>query len=465
MLAAAVATWLLTFAHDYPQFLLAALGVGIAGGSFAVGIAYVSRWYPTEKQGTALGIFGAGNVGAAVTKFCRALRHGRLRLADGRAGLGRRASPSWAIVFWFTTKDDPELSRAPRAAASKPRSAWLELEPLKNVQVWRFSLYYFFVFGAFVALALWLPRYLIGVYGLDIKTAGMIGAAYLGPGQPVPRLWRRSVRPLRRAPRHVLDVRRRRSLHASSSPIRRPTTSCRASTARSHFHLETGLVAFTVIVFVLGFFMSLGKAAVYKHIPVYYPKQCRLGRRPRRHDRRPRRLCAADRLRRAQRPHRRVDRAASCCCSLLVGGRAGLDACRDPAHGARASPAALCEAAASFPEMQAIHEAKHVGALSGRSARGLAAGGRGVLGQRRAARSPGAICGSRSRRCCCPSRSGWCGRWSSPSCRRSASSSPPTSCSGWRRCPASRARRCASSTPSWCRSSAGGCGPRFRPGR
>ena len=48
---------------------MAALGVGMAGGSFAVGIAYVSRWYETGKQGTALGIFGAGNVGAAVTKF------------------------------------------------------------------------------------------------------------------------------------------------------------------------------------------------------------------------------------------------------------------------------------------------------------------------------------------------------------------------------------------------------------
>jgi NNP family nitrate/nitrite transporter-like MFS transporter len=69
MLSAAVATWLLTFAYDYPTFLLAALGIGIAGGSFAVGIAYVSKWYPRETQGTALGIFGAGNVGAAVTKF------------------------------------------------------------------------------------------------------------------------------------------------------------------------------------------------------------------------------------------------------------------------------------------------------------------------------------------------------------------------------------------------------------
>src|SRR6188472_2601706 len=63
MIAAAVATRLLTYAYDYPTFLLAALGVGIAGGSFSVGIAYVSRWYEADKQGTALGIFGAGNVG------------------------------------------------------------------------------------------------------------------------------------------------------------------------------------------------------------------------------------------------------------------------------------------------------------------------------------------------------------------------------------------------------------------
>ena len=70
MIASAVATWLVTLAHSYEAFLLAALGVGIAGGGFAVGIAYVSRWYPKERQGTALGIFGMGNVGAAVTKFC-----------------------------------------------------------------------------------------------------------------------------------------------------------------------------------------------------------------------------------------------------------------------------------------------------------------------------------------------------------------------------------------------------------
>ena len=148
------------------------------------------------------------------------------------------------------------MLRERRARGEKPTSAWLELEPLKNIQVWRFSLYYFFVFGAFVALALWLPRYLIGVYGLDITTAGMIGGDVLVPGQRVPRLWRPSVRPLRRAARDVLDVPRlgRLHLHAvlSADRLRRAA----ASTARSPSTWRWALVPFTVTVFVLGFFMA-----------------------------------------------------------------------------------------------------------------------------------------------------------------------------------------------------------------
>jgi MFS transporter, NNP family, nitrate/nitrite transporter len=91
---------------------------------------------PTEKQGTALGIFGAGNVGAAVTKFLAPfvlVAYGwhavALVWAAGIAIMG--------LLFWFFTDDDPILV-ARRARGEKPRSAWLELEPLKNVQVWRF---------------------------------------------------------------------------------------------------------------------------------------------------------------------------------------------------------------------------------------------------------------------------------------------------------------------------------------
>ena len=179
MLAAAVATFLLSYANTYEMMLVAALGAGLAGGSFAVGIAYVSRWYPSHEQGSALGIFGVGNVGAAVTKFVAPF----VMVAFGWktvAEVWAAALVVIAIIFWFTTKDDPAVVQR-RKEGRKARSTLMEIEPLKNIQVWRFSLYYFFAFGAFVALALWLPRYLVGVYGLDIKTAGMLAAAYSIP--------------------------------------------------------------------------------------------------------------------------------------------------------------------------------------------------------------------------------------------------------------------------------------------
>jgi len=268
MLAAAVATWLLTFAYDYPTFLLAALGVGIAGGSFAVGISYVSRWYGPEKQGTALGIFGAGNVGAAVTKFVAPfvmVAYGWKAVAD----IWAIALVITAVLFWLTTKDDPQLA-ARRKSGAKPEPMSAMLEPLRNIQVWRFSLYYFFVFGGFVALALWLPRFLIGVYGLDITTAGMIGAAYSVPAS------------LFRVYGGVLSDKygARRVMYwtfgvavATCFVLAYPPTQyvVKGITGPIAFTLEMGLVPFTVVAFVLGFFMSLGKAAVYKHIPVYYP--------------------------------------------------------------------------------------------------------------------------------------------------------------------------------------------------
>ncbi len=142
-------------------------------------MAYVSKWFPKEKQGTALGIFGAGNVGAAVTKFAAPVIMVAYGWKDGGAGLGGRARRDRGH-FLPDDQGRPRSGPPPRDwSEAEPLSAMME--PLKNIQVWRFSLYYFFVFGAFVALALWLPRYLMGVYNLDIATAGMIGAAYSIP--------------------------------------------------------------------------------------------------------------------------------------------------------------------------------------------------------------------------------------------------------------------------------------------
>ncbi|MBY5888131.1 nitrate/nitrite transporter [Rhizobium ruizarguesonis] len=263
MLAAALATFLLSYAQTYTQMLIAGLGVGLAGGSFAVGVAYVSPFFPAEKQGTALGIFGAGNVGAAVTKFAAPF----VLIAWGWqavAEIWAVCLALMAIVFWFTTTDDPAFRlRRERRAASK--SFAQEFAPLQNVQVWRFSLYYFFAFGGFVALSLWLPRYLVGVYGFNLETAGMVAAAYSIPGS------------IFRAFGGVLsDKKGARSVMYTMLAVSAVATLILSLPAASGSGTGPAFgitpVIFIVVIFVLGFFMSLGKAAVYKHIPAYYPE-------------------------------------------------------------------------------------------------------------------------------------------------------------------------------------------------
>lgn len=268
MLSAAAATWFLTTMSTYEGYLFAALLVGIAGGSFAVGIAYVSKWFPKEKQGTVLGIFGAGNVGAAVTKLLAPM----VMVAYGWhtvAQVWATVLAMTAVVFFLMTKDDPEHA-ARRVSGVKPIPFRKQLEPLKNLQVWRFSLYYFFVFGAFVALALWLPHYLVGAYGLDIKTAGLIAACYSIPASlfRIVGGWLSDKIGARRVMYWTFGV-----AAICTFLLSYPTTTYVVTGVKGpiEFTLAMGVVPFMVLVFVLGFFMSLGKAAVYKHVPVYYP--------------------------------------------------------------------------------------------------------------------------------------------------------------------------------------------------
>jgi NNP family nitrate/nitrite transporter-like MFS transporter len=268
MILAALATWALTFADTYIMYLVAALGVGLAGGSFIIGVAYVSRWYDAGHQGTALGIFGAGNIGAAVTKFVAPF----VMVAYGWQGVANVWAAALAlmgVIFFVFAKDDPALVERRRTGAKAPGFAQ-QFAPLKNLQVWRFSLYYFFVFGAFVALALWLPHYLIDVYKVDVRTAGMAAASFS-----------LSASLFRAYGGHLSDKFGARSvmywtfgfsmlfLFMLSYP---PTDYViQGKDGVIAFSTSMGLWPFIATLFALGFFMSLGKAAVFKHIPVYYP--------------------------------------------------------------------------------------------------------------------------------------------------------------------------------------------------
>lgn len=178
LIAIAVPMYLVSFCakDSFWQFVIAGLGFGFAGTSFAVGIAYTSVWFPQNRQGTALGIFGAGNAGAALTSL--GAPHLLRWLTDSGENVeGWRTLPKlyaamlvlMGIVFFATT-----TNRLPPGSAQKDMKQ--RLAPLKNIRVWRFGLYYFFVFGGFVALAQWLVPYYVNAYTMTVAAAGALAA-------------------------------------------------------------------------------------------------------------------------------------------------------------------------------------------------------------------------------------------------------------------------------------------------
>lgn len=180
MIIAAIPTFLLSYVNSFWGFALCSFGFGIIGSGFAVGIAYTSVWFPKNKQGLALGILGAGNAGAALTTlFAPTLLN---NLTNNGSNLEAwRTMPmiysavlvSMSVVFFLLTKNKkPEVSNKTLKGL---------LQPLKSIRVWRFGLYYFLVFGCFVAFSQWLIPYLVSVYFLPLVTAGIVASLFSFP--------------------------------------------------------------------------------------------------------------------------------------------------------------------------------------------------------------------------------------------------------------------------------------------
>jgi NNP family nitrate/nitrite transporter-like MFS transporter len=180
MLVSAIPMFLLSRANSYNEYMLYSLGFGLTGASFAVGIAFTSVWFSKERQGTALGIFGAGNAGAAITALGAPILIARLTNQGTNIDNWRQlpviysaALVVMAVVFFvFTTNRKPTMG---------PRSVIQRLRPLKQVRVWRFGIYYFLVFGGFVALSQWLIPYYVNVYLMTLVMAGLLTAVFSLP--------------------------------------------------------------------------------------------------------------------------------------------------------------------------------------------------------------------------------------------------------------------------------------------
>ncbi len=267
MILVAVATYGMAFADQFWQYLVIGLCVGLAGGSFAIGIAYTSAWFPKEKQGTAMGIFGAGNAGAAVTNLVAPL----IVVAMGWRAVPEIYSVSMlvmAVIFWFLTYPDPKQEE--RKRQGKHLSLADQLAPLTQARVWRYGLAYYFVFGGFVALALWLPKYYVSEYGLGLKEAAFITMFFTLPSGVIRALggWVSDKWGGDTTTWWVFWISIVCLFFLSYPPT---TLTIHGIDGDVNLTLAVGITLFTVLVFIVGIAQGIGKASVYRSLADYYP--------------------------------------------------------------------------------------------------------------------------------------------------------------------------------------------------
>lgn len=260
----AIPAYLVSRAGSYEELLLYAFLVGFTGNYFSVGIAWNSAWFGKERQGLALGIFGAGNVGASVTKFIGPAIIAAIPVAGYFGGLipgGWRFVPflyavllvTMGIATWLIVPKEDKIPGNSRRFAEMIRPVKGNLS--QEIRAWRFSLYYVVMFGAYVALSSWLPKYYVDVFGLPLYEAALLTALFIFPAS------------LLRPVGGWLSDRfgARRVMYWSFAIILVSSGILMSFSAISVWF-------FTLFVFSIGIGMGFGKAAVYKHIPVYFPQ-------------------------------------------------------------------------------------------------------------------------------------------------------------------------------------------------
>ncbi|WP_194776199.1 MFS transporter [Pararhodonellum marinum] len=180
MLISAVFFYSLSFATGFTSFALISLGCGLTGASFAIGVGYVSAFYPSNWQGRALGILGAGTGGAALTTLIAPYLLNVLT-DEGLNPEGWRELPKiYAYVLLVTTALFAVFGKS-KTVVKESKSLASILAPIKHGKVWRLGLYYFLVFGCYVALAQWLVPYFMNVYGVTLVMAGFLASAFSLP--------------------------------------------------------------------------------------------------------------------------------------------------------------------------------------------------------------------------------------------------------------------------------------------
>ena len=252
------AIYLMSYATDYWHFLTIGLFVGLAGGSFSVGTPYVARWFPRKEQGFAMGIYGAGNSGAAVNKFIAPA----LLVAFGWTIVPQVYATVMffaALLFWFFSYGDPSH------LVTKDVNFVDQIKLLKDPKVLKYCQYYSIVFGGYVALSLWMVQYYVGEFGLEIRSAALLAACFSLPGGVLRAVggWLSDQWGAHSVTWWVLWV-----SWVCLFLLSYPQTDLTVATISGpkSFHLGLNVYMFTTLMFILGVAFAFGKASVFKYI-------------------------------------------------------------------------------------------------------------------------------------------------------------------------------------------------------
>jgi len=257
------AIWMMSYATAYWHFLVIGLFVGMAGGSFSVGTPYVARWFPRNQQGFAMGIYGAGNSGAAVNKFVAPA----LVVAFGWTMVPQVYAVIMAVtlvLFWSFSHSDP-AHHVPSTVKFRD-----QLKALKDLRVLKYCQFYSIVFGGYVALSLWMVQYYVGEFGLDIRTAALLAACFSLPGGVLRAVggWMSDKWGAHSVTWWVMWV-----SWVCLFLLSYPQTDLTITTTSGpmSFHIGLNIYTFSVLMFILGIAFAFGKASVFKYISDEYP--------------------------------------------------------------------------------------------------------------------------------------------------------------------------------------------------
>jgi NNP family nitrate/nitrite transporter-like MFS transporter len=263
MLATVIPIWLIAYATQFWQFIALGLLVGLAGACFSIGTPYVARWFPKDSQGFAMGIFGAGNSGAALTKFVAPVlivSFGTWMIVPKVYAIAMLIT---AVLFWVTSATNPAHR------IENPPTFSSQLRVMKDRRAWRYSQYYSVVFGGYVGLALWLPHYYVNHYGFHIEQAALLAACFSLPGGVLRAAggWLSDRFGAQKTTWVVMWT-----VLACFFLLSYPETALIVQSAHGPlaFNIAISPTIFTVLMFTVGIAMAIGKASVFKFVSDEY---------------------------------------------------------------------------------------------------------------------------------------------------------------------------------------------------